>query len=696
MNSIEQNNVNLKNRDGQRHIAAIIMFILLIVRLALSSRLPAYIISYGIHDDAWCTTRALYMLDGQWMGPYNQYTLIKGIFAPLLMAFSKIIGFTYMEICTYLYCVSCIIFLIAVSPVIRSWFSRVIIFAILLFNPITYALETFQRVYRNGLSQWQILLIFGGTIAIFLRRNDSIKKLLPWAVMTGIITWAFFNTREDGIWLLPFIVVSIIVLAVTIFLENSKKLTGRIVIAVIPIFILLIGNITISMINKSVYGTALKNDRDGGYYAEVVKDLYLIAPDPADEAKFSSEEYSDQYYNVYVSTLQKAYDVSPTFKSVQTTVDQAVKNWDNTAGIVGDGQPYGDHILFAIRDGVAAAGYYKTLPETEAFYKQVHEELQDAFDAGTIQKRGISLTAMAAPLQMKDLPDIFAQIPKTIEYIISFEGITPVAIPSIGTENDIYNIEALTGDGGILGSQDCYSISGWAFLFSDDAKMTGGIYTQDGTLLENLSFEGGEDVYEYYKSIGMDYASAKQCRFTVLVPGYTSAEGLVLRTWDANNPENVMECVLADVLSGEGVMSGGLGSENGHINIDQATLYVGSATLQISAYLPYVQRANTVANIYCTLSRAFCFVALFGYVFLCIQLWISRKNLNKDLLAIVLLLTGLLFSFIVFVGAMSYMTVTTFSAQTYLYLSPAYIIVLLFAAVSCCSAVGTAFAKYSR
>ena len=694
MNQLEPNNGSLKSCDSRWYIAPIIMSILFIIRLALSSRLPAYIISYNIHDDAWCTTRAIYMLNGQWMGPYDQYTLIKGVFAPLLMVFSKIIGFTYMEVCTYLYCVSCVIFLIALSPVIRSWLSRGVVLTILLFNPLSYALDTFQRAYRNGLSQWQVLLIFGGTIGIFLRKNDSVRKLLFWVMMTGVAMWAFFNTREDGIWLLPFIVVSDAVLAFTVFFENNKKLTGKIAIVMIPIFILIIGNTTIAMINKSVYGVALRNDRDGGYYAEVVKDLYLIEPDPATEMLFSSEEYADQYYNVYVSTLQKAYDASPTFKSVQVTVNQAVKDWDNVAGLIGDGQPYADHILFAIRDGVAAAGYYKSLPETEAFYKQVHEELQDAFDSGTLQKRGMALTAMAAPLQMKDLPEILAQIPKTIQYIVSFQDITSGAVPSVGSESDIYNIEALTGDKGVVGSQNYYSVSGWAFLYSNDAKMTGGIYTQDGKLLANLSFVNGEDVYEYYKSIGMDYTSAKQCRFTVSIPGYTSAEGLVLRTWDINYPANAIECVLTDVLSGEGVMSGGTGFENGYIHIDQAVVHVGSEALQISGCSHYVQRANTVCNIYKTFGSTLCFLALIGYVFLCIQLW--NSGFNKNLLAIVLLLTGLLFSFMVFVGAMSYMTVTTFSAQIYHYLSPAYIMVLIFVAVSCCSALGTIFVKFTR
>lgn len=677
-------------------LPVIIISLLVFIRLALSSRLPPYIISSGVHDDAWCTTRAMYLLEGQWMGPYDQYTLIKGVFAPLLMACSKLIGFSYMDICTYLYCFSCCIFIVALSPVIKSWFLRILIFTVLLFNPITYAMETFQRVYRNGLSQWQILLIFGGIIAIYLRRNMAAKRLLPWAFLSGGALWAFFNTREDGVWLYPFLIVSIIILLITSYLDNKKEWPRKAAVFLIPLCVLVIGNIILCMINQSVYGVALRSDRDDGYYAEVVKDLYLIKPDPEDDALYSSEEYRDQYYNIYVSTVKKAYEVSPTFSTVRTMVDLAIQNWDNLSGLIGDGQPYADHILFAIRDGVAAAGYYQSLPETEAFYKQVHEELQAAFSSGLLEKRGISLTAMAAPLKIDDLPDIFAQIPGTIQYIVSFQGVSTAAIPSVGTQDSIYSIESLTGDRGIVGEKDYFSITGWAFLFSNEAEMTGAVYTSEGDKISDLVFSGGEDVYNYYKSIGMDYASAKLCRFSVSLPGYENADSLYIRTWDSNNPDDYLESKINDILAAGNSTYGSIGFENGIINIDQAAICAGSETLQQSEYSGVIWRTNAVASLYRKIIPPLFLIGILGYFYLWIQLFLDRKKLNQNMLAVLLLLTGLAGSFIVFVGAMCYMTVTTFSAQTYLYLSPAYALLLVFISISVCYALGHIFTKYTR
>lgn len=691
MNHSQLNKSYVDNKKGRRPAVLMILMILVLIRIGLSSRLPAYILPYAIHDDAWCATKAMNILDWQWLGPYDQYTLIKGVFAPILIAASYVIGIPYLETYTYLYCIGCIVFVAALSPAIRSWLARMIIFVILLFNPITYALETFQRIYRNGLSQWQLLFIFGGIIALFLRRNGPTKKLLPWTLMTGIVAWTFFNTREDGMWLYPFLIVSTIVLLIVLYNELPRKQRlKKVAISLLPVAILICGNIGVALINQTIYGVYLTNDRDSGAYADVMRDLYMIQPDPEDEALYSSEAYADQYYNIYVSTLQKAYDASPTFKSVQSEVDAAVQIWDGNSGIIGDGQPYADHILFAIRDGVAAAGYYKDLADTENFYQQVHRELKDAFDYGTLKKRNaISLSAMAAPLTTEDLPEIFAQIPRAISFVLSFQNVSAGALPSAGDRDTVYAIEGLTGNRSIVGEPGAFSVSGWALLFSDEAVMDGAIFNLDGQKLADLSFEKSEDVYQFYKDMGKDYKNAKTCRFSCAIPNQTSAEGMILRVWDENHPVNSIECMLGNILK-----EGGAGFEQGHINIDAATYLVGTEQAQIDAYSHSVQRANWVIEIYKRCNPTFTVFGVLCYLFLCVMLFLSKKQMNQELLAVVLLLTGLLLSFIVFIGMMSYMTVTTFSAENYLYLSSAYVLMLAFSAVSCCAAFDLGFQRY--
>lgn len=160
---------------NQQITIIVIVGLLFLLRFLLSNRLPIFIIGNSPHDDGWIVRRAVYFLHGQWMGPYDQYTLIKGVFSPLLLAFSIGIGATFQGLNTMLYCSACLNFTIAVRPILKRRWTQLFCLVILLFNPITYALQTGQRIYRNGISQWQLLLIFGSLIALFLRRKNSTR-----------------------------------------------------------------------------------------------------------------------------------------------------------------------------------------------------------------------------------------------------------------------------------------------------------------------------------------------------------------------------------------------------------------------------------------------------------------------------------------------------------------------------------------
>lgn len=661
-----------ENRKTKEIICVfLVVLFLILLRCALSWRLPPYICSDFPHDDGWVVSRAEYLLNGQWMGPYDQYTLIKGVFSPMLMAFSYVIGIPYLQFNTLLYCISCVIFLWAISPVLRNRWIQLASFVVLLFNPITYAVQTGQRIYRNGISQWQILLIFGAIFAIFLRREKKWQSILGWAILAGTTFWSFVNTREDGIWIYPFVLCAIVVTIVIYCLKIKSWKSPKLILFLLPLLIMLLGNGCLKAINYNVYGAALINDRDGGSYADVVRDLYLIEPNPEDEEKFSSEEYKDQYYNIYTSTMDKAYEVSPTLNSMRTEIDSAITAWDAGEALV-DGEPYADHILFAIRDGVAAAGYYTSLPETEAVYSQIHQELSQAFQNGSLTKRGISLSAMTAPFQWKYLPDILAEFPKSVQYVISFREADCQIITPSGSHEGITRFENISGSFEVSVPSASLSLSGWAFAYQDNLSLTAYIRTADGVKIADISFSDSQDVYNYFSSSGTNYENARACRFTLELPGYGLSDQLTLCFVDSAG-NVVSEIPLAEAATDQ-------------ISTDQTICYnfdhlEDSVNAQNSHYHSaafYVNRANRVIGIYQRLNPILSVLAVVAYGYVLVRLILSKKYRTPESASVCLLSSGLLLSFILFVACMSYMNVTTFFARSYLYLSGAYALCLAF------------------
>ena len=474
----------------------IIFGLLVLLRVVLSNRLPAFLMPEMPHDDGWMFSQAQHLLKGDWLGPYNQLTLINGIFSPLLLAFSACLGVSFNGLNTAIYCFACVVFIASLYPLIKNQLVQIICFVILLFNPITYALNTGQRVYRIGMGQWEILLIFGCLIALFLRRGSSWKRLATWAALGGISLAAFLHTREEGPWIYPFVIGAIgLTISITVLEKRHSK--ARILIFLLPVLFALFSSGIVAAINYNHYGMMIVNDRSGGNYAKVAGDLYLIKPDLKAEQVFGAEQYKNLYYTIYSSTMEASFAASPTLNSAADPIRAAIRAWGQLEEIK-NGQLLTDHMIFALRDGVESAGHYRSLRDAEAFYGKVHQELQTAFENGTLGKRGLMLSPLVKPIQLQDLIQAFYLMRKAVRGISNFEGVSAEAEPSIGSEINVKEFGLMAG-GDFFTSRGWLSGAGWAFASDDKIQLSAGLYDNQGDLIRNLPFQAGEDVLWFYK-----------------------------------------------------------------------------------------------------------------------------------------------------------------------------------------------------
>ncbi|WP_065091932.1 hypothetical protein [Rhizobium leucaenae] len=666
------------------YVAIFIFGILILLRFLLSNRLPSYILSGMPHDDGWVVSRAQNILSGNWLGAYDQFTLIKGAFSPLLLALSSRIGATFSGLNTAIYCVASIVFVVSLRPVIKSHWLQLLLFAALLFNPITYALETGQRVYRNGIGQWQILLIFGCLIAIFLRRNESWKKQLSWAIGGGLTLGTFFQTREDGMWIYPFVLGSIFLTSLFYLLEKKgpKKIA---VLFLLPLAIAWSLHGAVMLQNYASYGAPIVNDRGGGNYAKVAGDLYAITPNAADEKLYQSAPYKDRYYTIYVSTMEKALAASPTLNSVSDHIRDAVRMWatweqDNI------GEVSTDHMLFALRDAVKAAGYYRSLPETEAFYGKVHKELQAAFRDGTLVERGFAISPLIKPVQMADIVTALSLMPASIRDIAHFRDVSAQTAPSLGSEIDIKKVNLLAG-GDYFTSGSMLSGLGWAFAEDTHVRVNAGLYDQSGTLISPLSFRSGEDVYV---GTGSKFENARMSRFGFNVDGYNLNSGVTMQFWDQNG--NLLWKVSADnSVTGRAKCGGVVGGF--HYCIDAMM----SEAPSVQFFDQFVSRANRMIDVYKLLTPYVSILACLTYIVTTAFVFREvRKGLFTKTLPVWFVFTGIGSTFLIFMFSMCIITATSFNSLIYLYTGPAYLLLVMFSWVSVLWGLGAMIAYCKR
>lgn len=641
-------------------------------RFLLSHKLLPYIFADNVHDDKWMINSAYNLLHGNWLGDYNQYTLIKGVFSPFFVVGCYLIGIDYMSGYTIIYIISCVVFIIACRPLIKNRWVKLLCLIVLLFNPLSFAAQTFQRIYRNGFSQWQILLLFSAYISVYCNRNEGWKKIIGWELLGGFTLWAMINTREDSAWIYVFVAAAFIVTLIAFIIENKnfKAVLVRGVLMCIPFFMLFIGNTVIKTINYTHYGIYALNDRVDGNFSKVMKCMYNIMPDKAEKEKYEAEEYQGYEINIYRSSLEKAYEVSDTLNSIRPQLESSIKQWEYADSYdTNDGQLEKDHLLFALRDAVKNAGYYEDGRTTEEFYGQIYAELKQGFQDGRLEKRGITISSGSVPFSIDMTSAIFKEIGDAIYYVTKWDEIETVIAPAEGVDQNVILFENMTGNMSTNAIEAEISISGWIFSGNDEEDIEIVLCDKKGNIISTINTVQSQDVYEFFKEKGNEYANSKNARFQ-----YTQTV------------KDINQGVYLDVYSGGNTLSHIQLTEKGAVIYSQADkLFINFDEVKINkvqiASLNdyYINNANGIIDIYKNIGCVICCIAVLVYI---ITIIFSIKNKAADNFSIILFIGATLLTILLFVAAISFITVSTFWARHYIYLSSAYVLQLMFVCLS--------------
>ena len=263
-NSIKSNVKNkIKNSKLGLGLFIVLIVLIAIIKQVLVADLPINILAHAKQDDALMIDMAKEMLNGNYLGGYNDLIFTKGIMFPLFLVIGYSLGFSYISFQTLVYTLSCAFFIYSIKDFIKSKWILLGIFVALVFNPLSFASETLMRVYRNGITMSQVLIIIGSYIGMYMNRTDK-KKTLFFALFGGLGIGTMYHTREDAFWIMPFMIVVTMILIGLLIKDKKKDIikTGKMqtFIYVIPFVILTLVTNIISTINYNHYGIYIGNE----------------------------------------------------------------------------------------------------------------------------------------------------------------------------------------------------------------------------------------------------------------------------------------------------------------------------------------------------------------------------------------------------------------------------------------------------
>ncbi len=425
-------------KKGLLHNVAIVFAVVFILaislfRIYIANRIPLLLQSDAKYDDYLLIQYADSISHGDWLGPYCHTTFLKVASSSFLIAMGRFFGLEYGIAQVVLYIVAVTLLVCSFNKLICNKIWVVCTYAFLLFSPIMFHSENVQKIYRGGYIVSFSIIVIAGVVGIFVSSKEKIGSLIKWAILESVSLPFFWFLKEDSVWLIPFVFVGIIISVISIVLSDTSMRYVRILLCMIPMIVLLCSRFTYKEINYIEYGLKAETDRGNTAFADVISDLLHIK-DAGDDTSWVTRE-----------TLEKACNASPTLGSIE---DSIMSVYDGRAE--SNGNVNGDFVIMAIREAVDKEGLYsKTAKDTEDFYRNVHNELTEAFIEERLEKEKnrIYISHVSRGYSFEEIKEYYSErFIDNILMLISYDHNQTDIRQSTGQEEKIKLMEEYVGD----------------------------------------------------------------------------------------------------------------------------------------------------------------------------------------------------------------------------------------------------------
>lgn len=365
-----------KKQRRQRQIILRILFFATILRLFLFWKIPLSYWTEQVYDDQLMFRYAESLADFQWLGSYSHVTLVKSASYPFFVAVCHLIRLPYSLAVGLLCVASAAVFVKAAERLIPAFVWRAAIYLLILYSPVGFKYLIVQRTYQAALIPYAVILVFSCMIAVFLRREDE-KSMRRWAAGGAVCLPFFYYIRDDSIWIMPF-VLTVTLVTIGCLFWKKRHITGTFVRksiwAALPVIALGAVTLGICTMNYIHYDEFVTSERTGSEFADLMDCLYKIEDKGASPDVWCSND-----------AIAKAIAVSPALESIEEEILGQELNWSGGS----NKDMKGDMPMWVMRCALDDAGYYKSARKMKQFCGRAAQELEEAFEKGTLKKDGL-------------------------------------------------------------------------------------------------------------------------------------------------------------------------------------------------------------------------------------------------------------------------------------------------------------------
>jgi hypothetical protein len=352
-------------------------------------------------DDGLFERLAVSLTRHDWLGPLATTTLAKGPGYPLFVALAARVHVPLQvaQQSVYLFGAGAVALCIA-SLTRRPWIGFAV-YAVLALDPANYNALSATITRENIYTGLALGFVAGVFLALAWARRGRLVLAIAAGALAGLTGGGFWLTREEGVWVVPSVLlvgVGLPALALwprrraLLRRETLRRLGDRRVIATAAVGVTMAVTFAAPIIvvhnrNERAYGARLTTDFTDGTFPKAyatwsrVRGVKLRAFVPVDTAQ-----------------RRAAYAVSPAARELEPFLEDPANGWrqwgcaaNRSAAERGDARvdicddyPGGAE-PWALRDAAAAAGHFADEPSFQGFWGRVDRELRAACDDGRLR-----------------------------------------------------------------------------------------------------------------------------------------------------------------------------------------------------------------------------------------------------------------------------------------------------------------------
>ena len=337
------------------------IIILILVRFWLINSMDL-IATRTPHDDYLFIKLAKNILSGQWLGPYNDYTLIKGPGYPLFIAVVHYLGLPLLFAQQLLYSLFSVLVAVALRPLVNGRLLLLAVFTLILFNPFMHMYPAVGHVLRLGLSLPLVLATFTCMFGLVSRVRGSWKSKIMWSSGLGFFYSYLWFTREEGIWMLPSLGLTILLFLLADAIYSKKEFAARLLVVAWIGCIFWGLQMTFSSLNEKHYGQPVINELKSPQFSSAFGSLMNIDTGTIQRKVPVSKE-----------AQELAFSVSPTFAQLKPIFEKNKSTaWPPS------------FYIWTLRSAAGNGGHVETLTDALDFYGRIGAEIQQACEAETL------------------------------------------------------------------------------------------------------------------------------------------------------------------------------------------------------------------------------------------------------------------------------------------------------------------------